>query len=56
MSGLLTHLALLRVVEANRPDDGSVIVPHPQMAAQTVPEVLPVNAPVEPMLVQPAPL
>ena len=54
--GLLTHLALLRVVAANRPDDGSVIVPHPQMVARTVLEVLPVNAPVATMPVRPVPL
>lgn len=54
--GLTTHLALLRVVGANRPDEGSVIVPHPRMVVQTAPEMLPVNAPVVPILVQPAPL
>ena len=56
MHGLLTHLALLRVVGANRSDDGSVIVPQPQMVVWTVLEVLPANVPVALMLVQPAPV
>ena len=53
--GLLIHLALLRVVGVNRPDDGSVTVPHPQMVVHSVPEVLPVNGRVAQMPVLPAP-
>ena len=54
--GPVIHLALLRVVAASKPDDGSVIIPHQQMVEQTVKEVLPVNASVAPIPVQLAPI
>ena len=53
--GLLIQLALSHVVGVNRPDGGSVITPHLQMAVQVVKELLPTSAPVIPTLVRPTP-